>query len=165
MEFGIFHSGHVPRRPTADGQRVAEHARLLDEVEVAVTSDRVGFKYGWFTEHHFLEEYSHVSASEVLIGYVAARTERYHLGSGIFNITPPVNHPARVAERVSMLDHLSGGRFELGVGRGSSSTEYQGFGIPDPDTTRDLFEEALPEIVRMLTTDPYSYEGVAFTMP
>ncbi len=57
-----------------------------------------------------------------------------------------MNHPARVAERVAMLDHLSEGRFEFGIGRGSSSTEYQGFGIPDADTTRDLFDEALPEV-------------------
>ena len=64
-----------------------------------------------------------------------------------------------------MLDHLSGGRFELGVGRGSSSTEYQGFGIPDAETTRDLFDETLPELVRMLTTDPYDHDGAAFSMP
>ncbi len=159
MEFGIFHSGHVPTQATADAQRRLEHRRLLDEVEVAVTGDRNGFKYSWFTEHHFLEEYSHVSASEVLMGYVAARTEQIHLGSGIFNLTPPVNHPARVAERVSMLDHLSNGRFEFGTGRGSSSTEYQGFGIPDPDTTRDLFDEALPEVVRMLQEAPYAHDG------
>ena len=99
--------GTCRRRPTPDAQRQLEHRRLLDEVEVAVTGDRTGFKYSWFTEHHFLEEYSHVSASEVLMGYVAARTEQLHLGSGIFNLTPPVNHPARVAERVAMLDHLS----------------------------------------------------------
>jgi len=158
MEFGLFHSGHVPVGAN-------EHERLLDEVATAVTADRVGFKYGWFTEHHFLREYSHISANEVFMGYVAARTERLHIGSGIFNITPPVNHPARVAERVAMLDHLSNGRFEFGVGRGSSSTEYQGFGIPDGDATRDLFDEALPEIIRMMTEDPYSYDGAAFSMP
>jgi alkanesulfonate monooxygenase SsuD/methylene tetrahydromethanopterin reductase-like flavin-dependent oxidoreductase (luciferase family) len=165
MEFGIFHSGHVPRRPDADTQRRAEHARLLDEVAVAEAGDRAGFKYSWFTEHHFLEEYSHVSASEVLMGYVAARTERLHLGSGIFNLTPPVNHPARVAERVAMLDHLSNGRFELGTGRGSSSTEYQGFGIPDADATRDLFDEALPELLRILQEAPYEHTGPGFSMP
>ena len=165
MEFGIFHSGHVPTQPSADAQRRLEHRRLLDEAEVAVAGDRSGFKYSWFTEHHFLEEYSHVSASEVLMGYVAARTERVHLGSGIFNLTPPVNHPARVAERVSMLDHLSNGRFEFGTGRGSSSTEFQGFGIPDADRTRDLFDEALPEVVRILREAPYDYRGDGFTMP
>jgi alkanesulfonate monooxygenase SsuD/methylene tetrahydromethanopterin reductase-like flavin-dependent oxidoreductase (luciferase family) len=101
----------------------------------------------------------------VLMGYVAARTERIHIGSGIFNLTPPVNHPARVAERVSMLDHLSNGRFEFGTGRGSSSTEYQGFGIPDPDTTRDLFDEALPEVIRILREAPYDYDGRGFSMP
>ncbi len=106
-----------------------------------------------------------MSASEVLMGYVAARTERIHLGSGIFNLTPPVNHPARVAERVSMIDHLSNGRFEFGTGRGSSSTEYQGFGIPDAETTRDLFDEALPEVVRILREAPYDYTGHGFTMP
>jgi alkanesulfonate monooxygenase SsuD/methylene tetrahydromethanopterin reductase-like flavin-dependent oxidoreductase (luciferase family) len=99
------------------------------------------------------------------MGYVAGQTERIHLGSGIFNLTPPVNHPARVAERVSMLDHLSNGRFEFGTGRGSSSTEYQGFGIPDADTTRDLFDEALPEVVRILKDVPYDYEGTGFSMP
>ena len=165
MEFGIFHSGHVPTQATPDAQRRLEHQRLLDETAVAVAGDRAGFKYSWFTEHHFLEEYSHVSASEVLMGYVAGQTERIHLGSGIFNLTPPVNHPARVAERVSMLDHLSNGRFEFGTGRGSSSTEYQGFGIPDADTTRDLFDEALPEVVRILKDAPYDYEGNGFSMP
>jgi alkanesulfonate monooxygenase SsuD/methylene tetrahydromethanopterin reductase-like flavin-dependent oxidoreductase (luciferase family) len=165
MEFGIFHSGHVPTQPSADAQRRLEHRRLLDEAAVAVAGDRNGFKYSWFTEHHFLEEYSHISASEVLMGYVAAQTERVHLGSGIFNLTPPVNHPARVAERVSMLDHLSNGRFEFGTGRGSSSTEYRGFGIPDAETTRDLFDEALPEVVRILREAPYEHSGDGFSMP
>src|SRR6476660_7545609 len=164
MEFGLFNSLYVPHH-LSDGDPGAEHHRLMDEVAVVEAADRSGFKYTWVTEHHFLTEYSHMSANEVFLGYVAARTERIHLGSGIFNVTPPVNHPARVAERVAMLDHLSNGRFELGVGRGSSSTEFQGFGIPDPESTRDLFEEALPEIVQMLTTDPYSYDGDAFTMP
>ena len=50
-----------------------------------------------------------------------AHRPRIHIGSGIFNITPPVNHPARIAERVAVLDHLSEGRFELGMGRGSST--------------------------------------------
>ena len=165
MEFGVFHSGHVPSRPGVGAQREAEHARLLDEVSVAVAADRAGFKYSWFTEHHFLDEYSHISASEVLMGYVAARTERIHIGSGIFNLTPPVNHPARVAERVAMLDHLSEGRFEFGVGRGSSSTEYEGFQIPDAETTRALFDEALPEVLRILQEAPYSFDGKGFSMP
>jgi alkanesulfonate monooxygenase SsuD/methylene tetrahydromethanopterin reductase-like flavin-dependent oxidoreductase (luciferase family) len=165
MEFGIFHSGHVLKQDDPETQRKAEHARLMDEAAVAVTGDRNGFKYSWFTEHHFLEEYSHLSASEVFMAFVAGQTQRIHLGSGIFNLTPPVNQPARVAERVAMLDHLSEGRFEFGTGRGSSSTEFKGFGIPDGDTTRDMHDEALPEILRMWRETPYSYDGQWFSMP
>lgn len=165
MEFGVFHSAHVPVQPTPDAQRKAEHARLLDEVAVCEAADRAGFKYAWFTEHHFLAEYSHISASEVMMGFCAARTTRIHLGSGIWNLTPPVNPPARVAERVAMMDHLSEGRFEFGTGRGSSSTEFKGFMIPDGETTRAMHDEALPEILRMFKETSYSYDGEWFSMP
>ncbi|MEZ5169368.1 MAG: LLM class flavin-dependent oxidoreductase [Acidimicrobiia bacterium] len=165
MEFGIFHSGHVLHQETDEAQRKLEHTRLMDEVEVGVTGDKVGFKYSWFTEHHFLEEYSHVSASEIIMSYLAGRTERIHLGSGIWNLTPPVNPPARTAERVAMLDHVSEGRFEWGVGRGSSSTEYQGFGIPDPDTTKAMADEVLPQVLEMMKPGRYSYDGECFSMP
>jgi alkanesulfonate monooxygenase SsuD/methylene tetrahydromethanopterin reductase-like flavin-dependent oxidoreductase (luciferase family) len=70
-----------------------------------------------------------------------------------------------VAERVAMMDHLTEGRFEFGIGRGSSSTEYRGFGIPDGDTTREMHDEVLPEILRMLRPERYSYEGRFFSMP
>jgi alkanesulfonate monooxygenase SsuD/methylene tetrahydromethanopterin reductase-like flavin-dependent oxidoreductase (luciferase family) len=128
-------------------------------------ADAAGFKYAWVTEHHFLSEYSHLSASESFIGYAAAVTENIHLGSGIFNITPPVNHPARIAERVAMLDHLSEGRFEFGTGRGSSTTEQRGFGIEDPELTREMVAETLPQIVRMWRDEEFSHDGKFFSMP
>ena len=135
--------------------RGGEHQRIMDEVAIVEAADRVGFKYTWATEHHFLTEYSHLSANEVFLGYLAAATSRIHLGSGIFNITPPVNHPARVAERVAMLDHLSEGRFEFGMGRGSSTTEQRGFGITDPDLTREMFDEVVAEFRKMWRAEEY----------
>lgn len=165
MEFGLFVQAHVPRQEVDADPVGAEHARLMRELELAIACDRAGWKYVWSVEHHFLEEYSHISASEVFLPYVAARTTRIHVGSAIFNITPPVNHPARIAERVAMLDHLSEGRFEFGTGRGSSSTEFKGFGIPDGDTTRAMYDEALPEILRMWREPRYHYEGRYFSMP
>ena len=165
MEFGLFVQAHVPRHEVEASPDGAEHRRLMNELELAVACDRHGFKYVWSVEHHFLEEYSHLSASEIFLPYVAARTQRLHVGSAIWNLTPPVNHPARVAERVAMLDHLSEGRFQFGTGRGSSSTEFKGFGIPDGDTTRDMFDESLREIVRMWRETPYSYHGKYFSMP
>ncbi len=161
MEFGLFNSACV--LPMFDGN---EHRRILDEVAIVQTADRVGFKYTWATEHHFLTEYSHLSANEVFLGYLAAATSRIHLGSGIFNVTPPVNHPARVAERVAMLDHLSEGRFEFGMGRGSSTTEQKGFGIDDPDLTRDMFDEVVREFAKMWKSGEYAgHDGPYFTMP
>jgi alkanesulfonate monooxygenase SsuD/methylene tetrahydromethanopterin reductase-like flavin-dependent oxidoreductase (luciferase family) len=165
MEFGLFVQAHVPRHEVEADPEGAEHTRLMRELDLAVACDRAGWKYVWSVEHHFLEEYSHISASEIFLPYVAAQTERIHVGSAIYNITPPVNHPARIAERVAMLDHLSEGRFEFGTGRGSSSTEFKGFGIPDGETTRAMFDESLREILRMWRETKYSYEGKYFSMP
>ena len=165
MEFGIFNSLYLPHHLTDVDPVHAERDRLRDEVEWTKAADRAGFKYSWATEHHFLEEYSHLSANESFIGYLAGVTNRIHVGSGIFNITPPVNHPARVAERVAMLDHLSGGRFEFGVGRGSSTTEQRGFGIEDPDVTKEMVDEVLPQFARMWRETSYSFDGRFFSMP
>ncbi len=165
MEFGIFNGvALLPRYVKAHGP-AAEHDRLMDEVAFVQAADRAGFKYTWVTEHHFLTEYSHLSANESFMAYVAAKTERIHVGSGIINITPPVNHPARVAERVAMMDHLSGGRFEFGTGRGSSTTEQRGFGIEDQELTKEMVAETYPEIVKMWGEGEYSYNGRFFSMP
>jgi len=97
--------------------------------------------------------------------HILARTNRIRVGSGIINVTPPVNHPARIAERVAMLDHLSGGRFDFGTGRGSSTTEQAGFGITDPDSTKEMFDEVMPEFAKMWGRDSYSFDGRFFSMP
>ncbi|HEX5613687.1 MAG TPA: LLM class flavin-dependent oxidoreductase [Acidimicrobiia bacterium] len=167
MEFGIFVQGHFPpsKRAVATDPAEAEHRMLLDEVEIVRAADRAGFKYVWATEHHFLDEYSHLSANEVFLSFCAGVTERIHLGSGIFNITAPVNHPARVAERVAMLDHLSNGRFEFGTGRGSSTTEQRGFGIDDPAETREWYDETIGEFVKMWAPGDYAHDGARWSMP
>jgi alkanesulfonate monooxygenase SsuD/methylene tetrahydromethanopterin reductase-like flavin-dependent oxidoreductase (luciferase family) len=165
VEFGIFNSGYVPNVLDTGLDRALEHQRFLNEVEFVKAADRSGFKYIWATEHHFLKEYSHLSSNEAFLAYAAGVTERIHIGSGIFNITPPVSPPARVAEKVAMLDHLSGGRFEFGMGRGSSSTEQKGFGIDDPNLTKEMFAEVIPEFRKMWRDEPYSFEGKFFSMP
>jgi alkanesulfonate monooxygenase SsuD/methylene tetrahydromethanopterin reductase-like flavin-dependent oxidoreductase (luciferase family) len=165
MEFGIFNSLYLPYHLREKDPEHAEHNRLMDEIEWVKAADRSGFKYTWATEHHFLEEYSHLSANESFLGFCAGVTERIHVGTGIFNITPPVNHPARVAERVAMLDHLSQGRFEFGMGRGSSTTEQAGFGIDDPELTKEMFDEVVVQFKRMWRETSYSYDGRFFSMP
>jgi len=165
MEFGIFNSLYLPNVLKDRDPQYAEHNRLMDEIEWVKAADRSGFKYTWATEHHFLTEYSHLSSNEAFLAYLAGVTERIHVGSGIFNITPPVSPPARVAEKVAMLDHLSKGRFEFGMGRGSSSTEQKGFGIEDPELTKEMFDEVIPQFKQMWRDEPYAFEGKYFSMP
>ena len=164
MEFGIFLGGFVSHY--LDGRDdAAEHQRLMSEARLAEVADATNWKYVWLTEHHFLTEYSHISANEVMMPHIAARTERIRVCSGIINITPPVNHPARVAERVAMMDHLSNGRFDFGTGRGSSSTEQGGFGIDDPELTKEMFDEVIGQFRHMWANDSYSFDGRFFSMP
>src|SRR5262245_48995927 len=169
MEFGIFIQGFVPSyRREADHD--AEHTALMNDIECVIAADKAGFKYVWATEHHFLDEYSHMSANDVVLGYLAHATERIHLGSGIFNPLPQVNHPAKVAERVAMLDHLSGGRFEFGTGRGAGSHEILGFlhkeGITDTSATKEIWEDVIGEFAKMWTQEQYEgYEGKFWSLP
>ena len=148
MEFGVLIHGYCPRKPHDNDH---EHDWVRREIELVTEADRYGFKYAWLTEHHFLEEYSHLSASEVFIPYLGALTEQIHIGSGIFNLNPQVNHPARLAERVAMLDHLMDRRFEFGTGRGAGAYEVGGFGITDTDATKAVWEEEAASCPRRAT--------------
>ena len=167
MEFALFLQGYNPgyRR---EGNPDAEHQVFMDELRAAKAADEAGFKYVWLTEHHFLDEYSHLSANDAFAGYLASSTERIHIGSGIYNPLPQVNHPAKVAERVAMLDHLSNGRFEFRTGRGAGSHEILGFlpGMTDLTGTREIWEDVIGEFPKMWMQDTYEgYEGKFWSLP
>ncbi len=169
MEFGIFIAGYTPQY-RRDVDPDAEHHVLMEELELVRAADKAGFKYVWVSEHHFLDEYSHISANDVVLGYLAHSTERIHLGSGIFNPLAQVNHPVKVAERVAMLDHLSNGRFEFGTGRGAGSHEILGFlhrdGITDTNATKEMWEETIGEFAKMWMQDEYpGFEGKWWSLP
>jgi alkanesulfonate monooxygenase SsuD/methylene tetrahydromethanopterin reductase-like flavin-dependent oxidoreductase (luciferase family) len=93
VEFGIFVQNYVPNdRRALD--RDAEHTAIMGDLRVIEAADRAGFKYALLPEHHFLDEYSHLSANDVVAGYLARATSRIHLVAAIFNPLPQVNHPA-----------------------------------------------------------------------
>ena len=94
MEFGLFYEIPVPRPWTARSERDALHAVVAQ----AVRGEEVGFTHFWTVEHHFLDEFSHCSAPEVLYGAIAARTSRIKIGHGVRLLPCPYNHPLRVAE-------------------------------------------------------------------
>jgi alkanesulfonate monooxygenase SsuD/methylene tetrahydromethanopterin reductase-like flavin-dependent oxidoreductase (luciferase family) len=168
MEFGLFIQAYNPEFRRGGDPVEAEHRVFMNEIAAVEAADRAGFKYVWLTEHHFLDEYSHLSANDVFSGYLARSTTRIHIGSGIFNPLPQVNHPAKVAERVAMLDHLSEGRFEFGTGRGAGSHEILGFlpGMTDLSHTRDIWEDVIGEFPKMWLQDTYEgYEGKYWSLP
>lgn len=161
MKIGGFYELQLPR-PWANGSEHALIKGALDQVEL---SDRLGFDYIWATEHHFLEEYAHSSAPEVFLAACSQRTKNVRIGHGIVHMPPAINHPARVAERIAMLDHISEGRCEYGIGAGATETELGGFGVPQEEKKAMMLEGARA-VVRMLTEDPFGgYEGKYFTMP
>ena len=161
MRFGIFYEHQLPR-PWAEDSESTLIENALDQCELA---DKLGFDYVWEVEHHFLEEYSHSSAPEVFLAALSQRTKRIRLGHGIVQTPPPFNHPARVAERIAMLDLVSGGRVDFGTGESSSEAELGGFGI-DPTDKRAMWEEGLRVALRCMTEDPFTgHAGKFVSMP
>src|SRR6202011_978780 len=123
MKFGLFYEHQLPQ-PWGEESELRLYQQALDQIELA---DRLGIDYVWEVEHHFLEEYSHSSAPEVFLAAASQRTTRLRLGHGIVQTPPPFNHPARVAERIAMLDLVSRGRADFGTGESSSEAELGGF--------------------------------------
>ncbi|TML26929.1 MAG: LLM class flavin-dependent oxidoreductase [Actinobacteria bacterium] len=161
MRFGIFYEHQLPR-PWDDGAEQRLIAEALEQVELA---DRLGLDYVWEVEHHFLEEYSHSSASEVFLGAASQRSRHIRLGFGIVAIPPGYQHPARVAEKVAMLDLVSGGRCDFGSGETSSGAELEGFGV-HRDSKREQWDEALDVVTRMLVEEPFAgWDGRYVRMP
>jgi alkanesulfonate monooxygenase SsuD/methylene tetrahydromethanopterin reductase-like flavin-dependent oxidoreductase (luciferase family) len=152
VRFGIFYEHQNPRPWNAER---SDHRLLKDALEQVELADRVGFDYVWEVEHHFLEEYSHSSAPEVFLAAAAMRTERIRLGHGIVQIPPPVNHPARVAERVATLDLVSDGRVDFGTGESSSGAELGGF-LVERTRKRAMWEDAMDAIARMFVEEPFA---------
>ncbi|MGH3580695.1 MAG: LLM class flavin-dependent oxidoreductase, partial [Mycobacterium sp.] len=161
MKISLFYEFALPR-PWSDDDEHQMFQDGLDEVEAA---DKAGFSTVWLTEHHFLEEYCHATAPEMFLAAASQRTKDIRLGFGVMHLPPPINHPARIAERVATLDHLSNGRVEFGTGEGSSVAELGGFNI-DPADKRTMWEEALEVSIRCMTEAPFTgFKGEHVEMP
>jgi alkanesulfonate monooxygenase SsuD/methylene tetrahydromethanopterin reductase-like flavin-dependent oxidoreductase (luciferase family) len=144
MQIGVqmvFQSWGYPEDVT-DGQVVAE------EIHLGLLAEELGFDAIWPVEHHF-EDYAFCPDNVAFLAYMAARTSRIKLATGA--VILPWNQPIRVAERIALLDHLSGGRVLFGMGRGLARREYAGFGI-DMEESRDRFDEAGRMILDALET-------------
>lgn len=130
---------------------------LIEQIELA---EELGYDEIWLTEHHF-SQYGR-AAVPALAAQAIARTKKIRIGAGI--VVLPFHHPIQVAEDWATLDHMSGGRIDVGIGRGNQPAEFKGFGVP-MDEAEQRFSESL-EIIRLAWTEErFSYDGKFWQIP
>jgi probable LLM family oxidoreductase len=151
-EFGLDTFGDVTMGP--DGSPLPHGQVLRNVVEEAVLADRLGLDFFGIGEHH-RHEFA-VSAPEVVLGTIAGRTERIHLGSAVTVLSS--DDPVRVFQRFATLDGLSGGRAEVILGRGSFVESFPLFGY-ELSQYQELFEEKLNLFAALLPQEPVTWSG------
>ena len=132
-----------------------------EELSVGDMAEGLGFDSVWTLDHHFTG-YVMSPDPTALLMYVAARTKRVQLGTAV--IVLPWHDPVEVAEKIALLDLVSGGRTIFGFGRGAASIEYAGFRIP-MEESRDRFVESLLIIRKGLTQESFSFDGKYYKVP
>ncbi len=167
MKFGLFYEAQTPRPLDSDDWEPGQEARRFHEtLQQIQLADRVGFDYVWVAEHHFTGEYCHTSASDLLLAALATTTTHIRLGTGIVQMIPRHNHPARVAERIATLDILSNGRAEFGTGEGSPAEWGMFVANADTEDKKAMWAESTRECLRMMSCTPYpGYRGSYLDVP
>lgn len=143
---------HFVRLPASDGE--IDYDLFEYELQRILWAEELGFDGVWLAEHHFRSE---VCPSTIpLAAYVAAKTKRIRIGLGVLLL--PFYNPIRLAEDIAVVDRLSGGRLDLGLGRGYNEMEFNGFSIP-MDESRDRFIETLEVLQEAWTRGSINYSG------
>ena len=182
LELGVFHNGasDLPVRITKDGVAInAGNLRdtqqsavrtQIDQIRQGVLAEKLGFDYFFLTEHHFQPEGAEDSPNPLQTETaIAALTKRIRLGQTANILT--WHHPVRLAEQAAILDVISGGRLEFGLGRGYQPRETEVLGGPlgatiqDQERNRSYFEEAYEIIMKCWTQESFSHHGEFFTIP
>ncbi len=149
-EFCVF--DHVD----ACGEPVAKLYR--DRLSFAQAVEEAGFS-GYYVAEHHSTPLGHASSPSLFLAALSQRTHRMRIGSMVHVL--PAYQPLRLAEEICMLDHLSNGRLDIGVGRGASPYEVAMFGVCAQES-RDIFEEALEVIKKAMAHDTLSHRGNFF---
>jgi alkanesulfonate monooxygenase SsuD/methylene tetrahydromethanopterin reductase-like flavin-dependent oxidoreductase (luciferase family) len=130
--------------------------------ELFVVADELGFDVGWVAQHHVAHGGGGLSSPWPFLAYAAARTKRIRLATAITIL--PLEHPVRLAEDVSVVDLLSGGRVEIGVGSGSGPQEYAAFGA-DFERKRELTSDHLATLRQALSNREVGTPGFTIQPP
>lgn len=155
MDFGIFNLLQHRDRNTSPHQLLAEameHTRLADEM---------GFSRAWFAEHHF-SNYSLCPSPLILCTQAAAITKSIRVGCAVLIL--PLHMPARVIAEIALVDSLSGGRLDVGVGSGYQQYEFERLGA-DLTKNKVMFNEMLDMIELGLREPHFRYEGKYYQQP
>jgi limonene 1,2-monooxygenase len=153
LRFGAFIAPFHPidENPTLAIQRDLELVEWLDEL---------GYDEAWIGEHHSAS-YELIASPEVFIAAAAERTKHIRLGTGVSSL--PYHHPFMLADRINQLDHMTRGRAMFGVGPGALSSDAYMMGIPI-DRQRDMMDEALGVLVRLLRGEEVSHDSDWFKL-
>src|SRR5215813_4009963 len=147
MRFGTF-SYNQARPWVAERQAFGE---LLEQIQL---TERLGFDEAWFAEHHH-SDYGMLASPNLIIANLASRTQRLRLGNLVNAL--PLHDPMRLAEECATLDILTGGRLNVGLGRGVPRDDLKhGF---DCDTAQARFEEGIEILMAAWTEDTFNYSG------
>ncbi|HEX2933671.1 MAG TPA: LLM class flavin-dependent oxidoreductase [Candidatus Binatia bacterium] len=151
MEFGIF--DHLDRNDLPLKEFYEARLKLIEAYE------RAGF-YAYHVAEHHSTPIGMAPSPSVFLSAIAQRTKTLRFGPLVYAL--PLHHPLRLIEEICMVDQLSGGRLEIGFGRGSSSTEVSFYG-QDPPQAQDIYTEARALILEGLTHKTLSFEGKFFS--
>ena len=152
MRFGTFHL--FPWHESKSQEQVFQ-----ETVELIRISEELGFSSTWLAEHHF-SRYGLGSALLTLAAHIAGVTKNLRIGTAV--IVLPFYNPITLAEEVATVDLLSGGRFELGIGRGYQWSEFHQLNIPLSES-RARFDEAIEIMMKAWTEDEFDYRGQFWT--
>jgi len=145
--------------PEVDGDATQLYAKWMEQVTLA---EELGFDCAWFTEHHFRAFGGMLPSPQLLIAALAQRTTRIRLGIAV--VILPFYNPVRIAEETAVLDILSDGRVDVGVGRGMGIQYYDVFGA-DPATAQEKLEEQVDLLRTAWAGDAFSWNGKYYQCP
>ena len=142
--------------PEIDPPYDVYYQQILEQVQLA---EELGWECFMFNEHHFLGYGGLVANPAVLLAAAAARTSKIRLGPCIAIL--PLRHPLHSAEDYAMVDAISGGRLEFGIGSGNTELDYKVFGVTR-ENDRQRLDEAFEVILKAWTNDRFSHQGTAW---
>jgi limonene 1,2-monooxygenase len=153
LRFGAF---IAPFHPIDENPTLA----IQRDLELVEWLDQLGYDEAWIGEHHSAA-YELIASPEVFIAAAAERTKHIRLGTGVSSL--PYHHPFMLADRINQLDHMTRGRVMFGVGPGALSSDAYMMGIPI-DRQRDMMDEALAVLVRLLRGEEVTHESDWFKL-